>query len=292
MCNQLSLRERARPYKQFMRDLLPSADVTARLRSSVNGTVNAQRPAWMSHDGSPLTGAGISIAVIDSGWNRAIADSRVLPGASVMEDPVTGIEWSDDDSDRLMHGTRCAQLALHIAPDARIVPLRVFDADLETSPALIEAALDRAVGAGIRVINLSLGARREHAMHGLYRACEQARDASAIVVAATSTDGRMFPAAFDNVLSVGSGCFATPFQHTYVPDTLVECVASGRVRTGSGDVRSPQQAGAPSFAAPRIAGMVALLLERWPTLDLDGVRAKLDEFAYHAADQGTYNNVE
>lgn len=251
-------------------------------RSCPYGNVGAQRPAWMFQDGSSLTGAGVSIAVVDSGWDRGIADAHVLPGAGVSEDPESGFTWSDDDSDRLMHGTRCAQLALQIAPDARVVPLRVFDAELETSPSLIEAALDRAVMMGIRVINLSLGARREHAMGGLYRACEQARNANAIVVAATSTDGRMFPAAFDNVLSVGSGWFATPFQHTYATDTLVECIASGRTHSGSANVNSPREAGPPSFAAPRVAGMVALLRQRWPSLDLEGVRAKLGEFAHHA----------
>lgn len=266
-----------------MRDEPPRGYATARPRPSIDGTMDTLRPEWMFRDGSPLTGAGVSIAVIDSGWHRAVIDARVLPGASVTEDPVAGLVWGDDDSDRLMHGTHCAQLALRIAPEARIVPLRVFDTVLETSPSLIEAAIDRAVAAGIRVINLSLGAHRECALHGLYRACEQARDANVIVVAATSTDGRMFPAAFDNVLSVGSGWFATPFQHTYTPDTLVECVASGRMHAGSGNEDAATEAGPPSFAAPRVAGMVALLLERWPTLDLDGVRIKLTEFTHRAA---------
>jgi hypothetical protein len=234
------------------------------------------RPPWMMGDGRALSGTDTSVAVIDSGWDRALADARVLPGGSITHDPVAGLVWQTDDSDRLAHGTHCAQLLLQLAPDARVVPLRVFDADLETSPSRIEAAIDRAIAMRVHVINLSLGTRDADAMPQLYRACERARAARIIVVAATSAHGVTYPAAFDNVLSVGSGWFATPFEHTYAAGELVECLASGRAHAGNDHAA---HAGPPSFAAPRIAGMVALLLQQWPALDLDGVRAKLGEYS-------------
>jgi hypothetical protein len=57
------------------------------------------------------TGRGIRIGVIDTGWDRAVADPRVLPGVGLTDpDDDFALLRTDDDNDRLGHGTACADL--------------------------------------------------------------------------------------------------------------------------------------------------------------------------------------
>jgi hypothetical protein len=187
---------------------------------------------------------------------------------------------SEDDHDRHGHGTACAELLLSVAPDSRILPIPVFGRRLETSPAVIEAAVEEAVTRGVRLLNLSLGTTTEESRNALYRSCERARHAGTIIVAASSLDATSYPAAFDNVLSVGIGRFQDLSVFSYRPDERVECLASGRPPTSDETLHRRVMGGGSSFAAPRITGVIARILERWPTADLKEVRARLAEVAY------------
>jgi subtilisin family serine protease len=240
----------------------------------------APRPAWMQPAGIPLTGKGVLVAVIDSGWNEVLDDDRVLPGAGLVSAEAGGT-WASDVADTHLHGSRCTRSVLHVAPGARVIPFKIFNDKLETTPGIVTMAVERALAAGVRVINLSVGARAEHASPPLYEACQRARDAGVIVVAATRKETPIVPAAFDNVLSVASRWFPTPFHHQYDGSGFVECFASGRTHDPT-DEATRRNSGSPSYAAPRVTGMVALLLERWPALDLDSVRAKLAQYSADA----------
>ncbi|HEX8904708.1 MAG TPA: S8 family serine peptidase, partial [Longimicrobiaceae bacterium] len=123
------------------------------------------------------------MAVVDSGWERESGDPRVLPGLAI--DRAAGkLRVTAADDDRTGHGTGVTRQVLAIAPEASVVPVRVFGETLETSPEVIVAALDHAVEQRVDVVNLSLGTTREDALRPLYAACERARRAGAIVVAA------------------------------------------------------------------------------------------------------------
>ena len=241
------------------------------------------RPEWMTHRGRPLTGQGVHVAVVDSGWFSARTDPRVLPGVALDHGDHGDhgdrrvIRTTLGTEDRLGHGTRYIQHVLQLAREARVYPVRVFEGGLSTSASIIAAAIDWAVDRGIRVVNLSLGTRETHDALLLYGATARAREAGTIVVAAAAPDGGNYPAAFDTALSVGSAWLPSPFEHRCRPDELVECVASGRFHgPGPEDPRlAGRDGGPPSFAAPRVAGIDALLLERSPGLDLDGVRREL-----------------
>ncbi len=228
-------------------------------------------PAWAAG----ATGRGVRVAVIDSGWDRGIDDARVLPGAGI--DRADGrIRVTDDDGDRNGHGTAAAHQVLALAPEARVVPIRVFGETLETSPGAIVAALDRAVEQRADVINLSLGTTREEAVRPLYAACERARRAGAIVIAAGDNFGeRSFPAAFDHVIGVGMNVFASPYHYRYRPDDALEIEAWGVrqpvVTLGGRIVLSTGT----SVAAPNVTGIVALLRQFHPGATIERVRELL-----------------
>ncbi len=246
---------------------------------SIDHRVSRASP-WCHGDGRPLTGAGVTVAVIDSGWDRTQNDARIGPGAGFVDpDDDFACRWSEDDHDRLGHGTLCANLLLRVAPEARVLPARVFGKRLETSPETIGTAIDWAVQRRARVINLSLATRREDARDQLYAACARACAAGVILVAAVAGDDIAYPSAFDLVVSVDVADWDDPFVYSFAPDDVVECRSPGRRRLSTGLGGKSVVVSGTSFAAPNIAGIAALWIERWPDLDLAGLRGKLAEHA-------------
>ena len=238
-------------------------------------------PAWVRDELGGATGKGIRIAVIDSGWDRTCPDPRVLPGIGLV-DPADDLAMlrTDDDHDRVGHGTACINQILRIAPDARVHPVRVFGGDLETSPGTLQAGILWAIEQGVQVINLSLGTTLEGTLHPLYAACERARRQGIIVVAAGhNARSWSYPAIFENVIGVSAERFESPYEYRYLPDEAMECQAWGVEQPvvwlrGERVVKHGT-----SFAAPNIAGIVALLLERHPGATLEQVRELLRKYA-------------
>ncbi|HZM75777.1 MAG TPA: S8 family serine peptidase, partial [Candidatus Limnocylindrales bacterium] len=110
------------------------------------------------------TGAGVIVAVIDSGVAAAHPDlqGQVLPGTDYVR------EGGDGTADEAGHGTTVAGLiagsrndgegVVGLAPDAKILPVRVLDsANQYKDPHVVAEAIVWAVDHGARVINLSLG---------------------------------------------------------------------------------------------------------------------------------------
>jgi subtilisin len=247
----------------------------------VRGADAAQPPEWVRDALGGATGKGIRVAVVDSGWDRSLDEPRVLPGVGFV-DPADdfAMERNDDDADVLGHGTACADLILRIAPDARVIPVKVFGKVLETSPGTLHAALLWAIEAGVQVINVSLGTRLEGTLHPLYAACEKARRAGIIVVAAGhNANDWSYPAIFENVIGVSAARFESPYQFRYRPEHAMECEAWGVEQPvlWVGGQRVVKHG--TSFAAPNVAGIVALILEAHPGATLEQVREMLSHFA-------------
>jgi subtilisin family serine protease len=219
----------------------------------------------------------IRVAVVDSGWDRSIADARIDPGVGLIDDASADFSaaWSDDDRDRNGHGTACADIILQVAPAARIVPVRVFSSRLETSPGLLIAAIEWAVSQRIPVINLSLGTERADVLAASYVACDAARRAGTIIVAAAGANpGHSFPAIFDHVIGVAAAALADRFGILFRPDDALECAACGVQRArGLGGVE--RWFAGSSFATPVVSGVIANFLEQERGADLGDVRHML-----------------
>jgi subtilisin len=246
--------------------------------------VGAAPPEWVRDALGGATGRGIRVAVLDSGWDRSIGDARVLPGVGFVDpDDDFALAHNDDDQDVLGHGTACAGVILEVAPDARVVPVKVFGNTLETSPGTLVAALLWALEADVQVINVSLGTRLEGTLHALYAACEKARRAGIIVVAAGhNANDWSYPAIFENVIGVAAARFESPYHFHYRSDHAHECEGWGvdRPVLWIGGDRLVKHG--TSFAAPGITGIVCLIKERHPDATLEDVREMLASFALPA----------
>jgi serine protease AprX len=153
------------------------------------------------------TGAGIGVAVIDSGiagWHADLLGSNGRMRVMGWKDFVNGRTSPYDD---LGHGTHVAgivggnglnSLGLHagVAPAVNLVPLKVLDyrgaGVISSVIAAIEYAIANRAVYNIRVINMSVGATVTESYHvdPLTLAAKRAVDAGIVVVAAAGNRGR------------------------------------------------------------------------------------------------------
>ena len=103
------------------------------------------------------------------------------------------------------HGTFCAGLIAAVAPDAMIMPVRVFDDMGNTDAFTIARAIRYAVQHGAHVINMSFGMTSESSV--VKQAIKFAIEHEVAVVASAgnnNTNVPQFPAAFKDVMAVAA----------------------------------------------------------------------------------------
>lgn len=146
----------------------------------------------------------VRVVVIDSGVHPDhphIASDRLLPGVII---GVDGRIEAGLPLDRLGHGTAVTAAIQEKAPDADILPVRVFHDALRTSALALAAAIEWSLAQHAQLINLSLGtANPAHA--DLFAALvADVQAAGALIVAAREAEGQpCWPGALDGVLGVG-----------------------------------------------------------------------------------------
>ncbi|HIX80268.1 MAG TPA: S8 family serine peptidase [Candidatus Corynebacterium faecipullorum] len=271
----------------------PDTACAVATRASEGPQPSAQYSEYRARLHSFATGAGVKVAVIDTGV-AAHPQLRVSPGA----DFVTP-EEPDPLRDCDLHGTVVAGVIagkeLGVAPDAEIYSIRQTsshypapasengEAERAGSGTLasLAAAIEDAVNANAKVINVSVvscvppdaAARVDRA--GVDAALRRAEEAGAVVVAASGNataggcekDDVVFPAESDTVLAVGA--LAAPHELAEY-SIAAPLSAEGSVplaldpgggwATGKGDVTFQGT----SFAAPLVSGTLALLVQRYP----------------------------
>jgi type VII secretion-associated serine protease mycosin len=172
---------------------------------------------------STTTGSGVTVAVVDSGSGpHPDLAENLLSGRSFFG----SVEAQDgSDVDASGHGSHVAGIIAAVAnngiggsgvaPNAKILPIKVLDQAGQGSPVDVAAGVYFAVDQGAKVINLSLGGNSESTCppaNGqtrskcLTQAIQYANDNGALVVAAAgnggATDQPKWPAAQDLTLAV------------------------------------------------------------------------------------------
>ena len=199
-----------------------------------------------------LTGAGVRVAVIDSG----VHPSHPHVGGveeSVYLDPPDG-----DTVDRLGHGTAVAAAIRDIAPGATLVVGKIFDRSLSTNAAVLARAIDWAVSAQARIINLSLGTTNAAHSVSLGESVARAAAAGAIVVSARESAGVVWlPGSIDGVASVVAD---SSLERDELEIDEQGFIAAPYPRPIPGVPRERNLSGV-SFAVANVSGFLARLLE-------------------------------
>ncbi|MET8120534.1 type VII secretion-associated serine protease mycosin [Micromonospora sp. NPDC005189] len=242
---------------------------------------------------APLaTGAGVTVAVVDSGVDRMHPQmaGRVLAGTDLL-DP-----GGDGSRDCAGHGTGVASIIAAaprpgvafrgLAPGARILPVRVSEQQVvqgRESGRTVTAdefarAIRWAVDHDADVVNLSVVLYADDPE--VRSAVRYAVDRDVVLVAAAgnlhdSGDPRPFPAGYDGVLGVGAigadGGRAT-FSQT---GSYVDLVAPGSEVLTAAPGAGHHRVEGTSYAAPFVAATAALVREYRPELTATQVMERI-----------------
>jgi serine protease AprX len=291
------------------------------------GQVTHAKDAWTKG----WTGKGVDVALVDSG----VAAVKGLTSGNVVQGPDLSFESQDADlvhRDTFGHGTHMASIIAGrdaagtgasyaradshaftgVAPDARLVSLKVAAADGGSDVSQVIAAIDWVTqhahdpGTNIRVLNLSYGtdSTQSPSVDPLAYAVERAWRAGIVVVVASGNDGSTRaqladPAVDPLVLAVGADDphgsdsvgddLVPPFAQRGTAERHVDLVAPGvhvlglRNPNGSIDQANPAARVAGRFfrgsgtsqAAAVVSGLAALYLQKYPAATPDQVKKAL-----------------
>ncbi len=217
-------------------------------------------------------GTSVRIGIIDSGIVDGIAPN-VLPGYNYIDE---NTDTSDDDT---FHGTLVSSLAASspygVAINAQFVPLKCFRQKTANLSDVFDALVDAVDVYNCDVINMSCGisetditAQGNEILRLFEKKVDYAVSKGAILVAAAGNDYNEtinYPAAFDNVIGVGSvndkgerSDFSNYNCSVYVvapgEAVVTPCIEEGEV--------SKEYVWLPngtSFAAPHVSGLAAIV---------------------------------
>ncbi|MDT4995708.1 MAG: rane-anchored mycosin [Actinoplanes sp.] len=244
----------------------------------------------------PLSrGRNVVVAVIDSG----VSDSHVKLAGKILPGRDFVTAGGDGTCDADGHGTAIAGIIaasdtapdngarfFGIAPDARILPVRVLpdskQSTDETLPGRIASAIRYAADSGAGIINLSLTTPDTPA---LARAVAYARSKDVLMVAAAGNEGGtvrddqpVFPAAYPGVVAVAGIDRDGKHVTTSTTGDYVAVAAPGLdidapATQGNGYVTDVN--GGTSFAAAYVSGVAALVRSYAPRLTAPEVARRI-----------------
>ncbi len=174
------------------------------------------------------------------------------------------------------HGTMVAGLVRRVAPEADILPLKVFTAQGVTTTAWLVRAVYHALDQGATVLNLSFTLSADSAELAQALSVARARGVSVVAAAgnAASSDPTM-PAVWPGVIgvaSVGLGDTRSPFSNH--GDDFVDLAAPGEGLITTFPGGGYAAAWGTSFSAPVVSGSAALAQSQLP--ELAGTPAMID----------------
>ena len=215
------------------------------------------------------TGEGVRVGIIDSGIenDHPLLHGRVVQNVTVEIGGEEPRVVPDEAVDMFGHGTACGAIIVGLAPAVEIVSIRVLGADLRGKGTAFAAGLEWAIEQGLQVCNLSLSSKSESLYPIFHDLADRAYfRGTALVSAANNVRAPSYPSLFSSVFSVAAHAEPDPWRIYYNPAPPVEFGAWGvdvpvAWKDGGGTVATGN-----SFAAPHIAGLVALILSKHPGL--------------------------
>jgi filamentous hemagglutinin family protein len=228
-----------------------------------------------------VSGKGVTVAVIDSEVDKKHTEiqgaiSKELDTLGVKEPPHahgTAMAGAIVSSDRL----------LGVAPGAKILAVRAFGESSTVSDGTsfnILKGIEWAVSQGARVINMSFAGPRDPSLE---RAFKATREKGVVLVAAAGNAGPksapLYPAADPSVIAVTAVDSQDRVFRGATQGTQVSVSAPGVDILAPAPDEAYQMTTGTSIATAHVSGVVALMLERDPSLTPDEVRRILEATA-------------
>jgi thermitase len=240
---------------------------------------------------APNLGAGVTVAVIDTGLDlQHVAFQGALSDPSSWKDFVGGDAIPQDEGTLGIggfgHGTNVAGIVLQVAPQAKIMPIRVLGSDGSGDVVNIAQAINWATAHGANIINLSLGTSKDSKV--IQEAVKAAAARNVLVVSSAGNENEdkiTYPAASSTkvvgLLSVGSvnaqdvksvfSNYARELELT-APGENVYAPAPGNLMTAWSGT---------SMAAPMATGGLALALSQPLAVPTSTLQERLSASAFN-----------
>jgi type VII secretion-associated serine protease mycosin len=270
---------------------------------------------------SVTRGAGVTVAVIDSGVNPYVSD---LAGSVITGPDYTGVSTRPSSPEWGVHGTWMASLiaghghdggysgVIGMAPAARILSIRVIpdrgDPHYGTYEHERETAIQQSLADGIKyavthgakVVSMSIG---YSAPSGTVRAeLQDAYDHGVVVIASAGNSGgpdstrgagapESFPANYPGVISVGAVNSSAEVASFSSDNLSVQVAAPGVSVPAEGRDGQYWSVSGTSPACALVAGVAALIKSRYPDLPPDLVASAMTSTATHRPATGYDSQV-
>ncbi|MFC5639243.1 type VII secretion-associated serine protease mycosin [Streptomyces bullii] len=238
------------------------------------------------------TGKGVTVAVIDTGVDKS---NKQLSSAVAGGKSYVGGSATDDIEG---HGTRVAGIIaarplegtgfVGIAPEAKILSYRYTGGEGEEGQGdsgTMSQAIGAAVAAGADVINISSDTANKQDNLQLRNAVAAAVRKGALIIAAAGNDGAdgkpsdTYPASYDGVLAVAASDRNDERAFFSQSGDFVDVAAPGVGMVSTVPKGGQCTADGTSFAAPYVAGVAALLKEKYPKWTAAQIATRIEETA-------------
>lgn len=257
--------------------------------------------AW-ALGGSAAYGGGVKVAFLDSGGDADHPDLLWAGGYSAITGSTAASAWDDNIGSCYGHGTHVAGTiaarmndagVVGVAPGASLYAIKVFE-DLGGSCLAYQskqiAGLNWAVQNGIKVVSISIGGTTANSSY--QSAITAATSQGVYVVAAAGNNGSStltYPGAYQDVLSVGAldGSNNRSSYSNYGPKLYITAPGDGILSTVPGGYGYKSGT---SMATPHVAGVVALVLARFPGISRSDLLARLQQGALDLGIAGRDDN--
>lgn len=241
-----------------------------------------------------ITGAGVKLAILDTGIANHV-DLTISGGASF-------IPGSTSFNDLNGHGTHCAGIAaarnnsfgvVGVAPSANLYAVKVLGDNGSGMSSWIIAGMEWCVRNGIKVASMSLGGASGPSV-AYANAVKRCYDNGVVVViAAGNSFGSPFPwvcapansiiPGFPNASPIAVGavdraCNIAGFSSRggrVLPWNQVSCVAPGVGINSTYLNNSYRILNGTSMACPHVAGLAALIIQRYPGISAANVKRRI-----------------
>ncbi len=240
--------------------------------SEYNETWGVTRIQSSSVHAEGIKGAGIKVAVLDTGinYNHPDLDNNYRGGINL----VNLARFNDPFDDSFNgHGTHVAGViaaeldgagVVGVAPDASIYAIKVLDQNGSGRLSDVIDGIEWAIANNMDIVNMSLGLRSYS--QALDEVCARANDSGVLLVAAAGNTGSygggkvIYPALFPSVIAVGATDLYDAIYYNSAVGSNIDVVAPGAAIYSDMAFNSYQYLTGTSQAAPHVAGVAALIL--------------------------------
>lgn len=247
----------------------------------------------------------IKVAVLDSGVDdfndmELSGSINLIPG----EEEVLPLFW-----DVTGHGSSVAGIIAAekndvgitgIAPEVELYAAKVLDEKNQAPVSRVIEGIYWAIENKVNIINMSFGMKQNS--EALHKAIRDAYDAGILLVAAAGNDNHVeYPAAYDEVIAVGSVDTSGNVSEKSAAGEELELAAPGEQICSTGAFEGTLICGGTSMATPHVTGIAAKLWAKDTSVSAEFIRQLLaasangcgstDEYGYGLVDLAYANEI-